>query len=170
MQISNISDLAYIYINIFVSIKVYPLLLVLLFFLLLVSSLPSLNPEESTWELETSRIVSKTALNFLIVLFFSNNKVFDFFNIVSYFLSSSSFIVFSFNNNFLCEPLNVWTLLIVVLLFSVFVSMVLSTSVCDLIPALILFFSFLFEFSLFQEEGTVTSDILFVASLNLKYY
>jgi hypothetical protein len=48
--------------------------------------------------------------------------------------------------------------------------MVLSTSVCDLIPALILFFSFLFEFSLFQEEGTVTSDILFVASLNLKYY
>ena len=85
-------------------------------------------------------------------------------------VSSSSFIVFSFNNNFLCEPLNVWTLLIVVLLFSVFVSMVLSTSVCDLIPALILFFSFLFEFSLFQEEGTVTSDILFVASLNLKYY
>jgi hypothetical protein len=48
--------------------------------------------------------------------------------------------------------------------------MVLSTSVCDLIPALILFFSFLFEFSLCQEEGTVTSDILFVASLNLKYY
>ena len=109
-------------------------------------------------------------MNFLIVLFFSNNKVFDFFNIVSYFLSSSSFIVFSFNNNFLCEPLNVWTLLTVVLLFSVFVSMVLSTSVCDLIPALILFFSFLFEFSLFQQDGTVTSDILFVAALNLKYY
>ena len=108
------------------------------------------------------------------MLLLSNINVFDFFNMSSYFLSSSSFIVLSWTTKIFFDlVLNVFDFLIVYLWISKFESIFLLISVWDFLLFLFIFFflyfSFFFELSAWKEEGTVRSDTLFVPSLNLKY-
>ena len=116
-------------------------------------------------------MVSKTALNFLRVLVLSANNVFDFFNIVSYLLSSSSFIVWFEIKIFVDLELNVLDLLTELLLISWFSSIFLVTSVWDFFFGLgtffLLSFPFFLELSTWRVEGTVTSETFFVPSFIL---